>query len=192
LRESFDAALADCDKFANCEYPDEELPSFQPAMRAMMREGRRVSKILLELLGIALMGLKYKNYFLATHSNMDDPAIPSYSQMRTLFYPAVPAGTQPGATRCAPHTDYGTLTLLFQHGVGGLEVVSAKDGTWVPATPIEGSILINVGDLLKTWSGGKYPSTVSPYEEDVFSFWFFFKYKFKKKWKSCNLSRSIV
>jgi len=77
--------------------------------------------------------------------------------MRTLFYPAVPAGTQPGATpRCAPHTDYGTLTLLFQHGVGGLEVVSAKDGTWFPATPIEGSILINEGDLLKTWSGGKY------------------------------------
>ena len=29
---------------------------------------------------------------------------------------------KPGQIRCGKHTDYGTVTLLFQDGVGGLEV----------------------------------------------------------------------
>lgn len=35
-------------------------------------------------------------------------------------------------------TDYGTLTLLFQDGVGGLEVQNPHSREFVPATPIVG------------------------------------------------------
>jgi len=39
--------------------------------------------------------------------------------------------------------------------------VQRADGVWVPATPVPGTILVNTGDLLNFWSGGRYPATVS-------------------------------
>ena len=41
-----------------------------------------------------------------------------------LHYPPVPAGLPAGTARCGEHTDYGTVTLLFQDDVAGLEVGS--------------------------------------------------------------------
>ena len=66
-------------------------------------------------------------------------------------------GYQQKITRCGKHTDYGGLTLLFQDSLGGLEV-QTLDG-WTQATPIEGSIVVNIGDLLQFWSAGKYRAT---------------------------------
>ena len=40
------------------------------------------------------------------------------------------------------------------------QVVSQKDG-YIPATPIEGTILVNIGDLLQRWTNDKLVSTVS-------------------------------
>ena len=61
-------------------------------------------------------------------------------------------------TSCGEHSDYGTITLLFQDQLGGLEVKDV-DGNWVSAEPIPGTILVNVGDLLESLSGGKFPAT---------------------------------
>ncbi|KAG6878590.1 hypothetical protein C0993_003045 [Termitomyces sp. T159_Od127] len=58
------------------------------------------------------------------------------------------------------HPDYGTLTLLFQDSVGGLEVQNPHTGSFVPATPIPGTIVINVGDLLARWSNDVLRSTL--------------------------------
>lgn len=44
--------------------------------------------------------------------------------------------------RCGTHSDYGTLTLLYQDGLGGLEV-KAIDQTWIEAKPIPGTILVS-------------------------------------------------
>jgi isopenicillin N synthase-like dioxygenase len=46
---------------------------------------------------------------------------------------------------------YGTVTLLFQDDVGGLEVQD-KEGKFVPAKPVPGTVCINVGDLLQQWT----------------------------------------
>ncbi|XP_043193756.1 uncharacterized protein LOC122366056 [Amphibalanus amphitrite] len=81
------------------------------------------------------------------------------SALRVLNYPPVPEGAaEAGAVRCAPHTDYGSLTLLFQDQLGGLEVESA-DGGWRPAPPLEDAILVNVGDLMEVWSSGRLRAT---------------------------------
>ncbi len=48
----------------------------------------------------------------------------------------------PGLTRCGDHCDYGTITLLFQDAIGGLEVKDVGEG-WIRAPPIEGTILVN-------------------------------------------------
>jgi isopenicillin N synthase-like dioxygenase len=45
--------------------------------------------------------------------------------------------------RAGEHSDYGTITLLFQDDIGGLEVLK-KSGEWFPARPIPdtGTLLI--------------------------------------------------
>jgi isopenicillin N synthase-like dioxygenase len=81
--------------------------------------------------------------------------------LRLLHYPPVPKSVfrnNPGQVRAGEHSDYGSITLLFQDNVGGLEVQSPK-GTFVRATPIENTIVVNAGDLLSRWSNDEIKST---------------------------------
>jgi isopenicillin N synthase-like dioxygenase len=57
----------------------------------------------------------------------------------------------------SPHTDYGCVTLLYQDGAGGLEVKD-RNGDWLTAHPIEGTFVVNVGDLLHRWSNDRFIS----------------------------------
>ncbi len=57
-----------------------------------------------------------------------------------------------------PHTDFGVLTVLCQDQVGGLEVQDVN-GQWLQAPPIEGTLVVNVADLLSRWTDGEYVST---------------------------------
>lgn len=52
------------------------------------------------------------------------------------------------------HTDWGTITMLFQDECGGLEVQTA-DGSYVQAEPVKGAIIMNIGDMLMRWSNGE-------------------------------------
>jgi len=123
LRETFDIALADQAEFRECPYPDEDAPDFKPAMRELIQESQSLVQVLLKLLALAL-GLKDDKFFIPLHKNVEDSSVPNYTQLRTLLYPKVPEelGCQPGVVRCAEHTDYGTITLLFQDSMGGLQV----------------------------------------------------------------------
>ncbi|CUF89090.1 2OG-Fe(II) oxygenase, putative [Bodo saltans] len=56
------------------------------------------------------------------------------------------------------HTDYGLLTLLKQDNVGGLEV-KRLDGQWVAAPPIPNTLVVNIGDMMESMSGGLFMST---------------------------------
>lgn len=45
------------------------------------------------------------------------------SIFRTLYYPSLEEeDVEPGIVRCGLHSDYGTITLLVQDDMGGLEV----------------------------------------------------------------------
>lgn len=57
------------------------------------------------------------------------------------------------------HTDIQCLTLLWQDMSGGLQVLSA-DGDWLDAAPIEGTLVVNIGDLLQRLSNNRFKSTV--------------------------------
>ncbi|MEA5447649.1 2-oxoglutarate and iron-dependent oxygenase domain-containing protein [Leptolyngbya sp. CCNP1308] len=78
--------------------------------------------------------------------------------LRLLHYPPLNSLPKPGQIRAGAHSDYGTLTLLFQDDVGGLEVLSTQ-GEWISAPAIPGAVLINTGDLTERWSNGVFRST---------------------------------
>lgn len=66
--------------------------------------------------------------------------------LRLLHYPAVSKavlGTEE-AVRAGAHTDFGTVTLLFQDDSGGLQV-KTPEGAYIDIPPIEDAIVINAG-----------------------------------------------
>lgn len=82
--------------------------------------------------------------------------------LRLLHYPAVDREvfkTNPGQVRAGEHSDYGSITLLFQDSRGGLQVKS-PNGHFVDAAPIEDTCVVNAGDLLARWSNDTIKSTI--------------------------------
>lgn len=45
------------------------------------------------------------------------------------------------------HEDGNVVTFVIQDEVGGLEV--KKDGEWIPVVPIQGNIVVNLGDVIQ-------------------------------------------
>jgi isopenicillin N synthase-like dioxygenase len=74
--------------------------------------------------------------------------------------------------RVPAHSDFGTLTLLFQDDVGGLEIADLssanteksaefeKHGSFKPVKPVLGTVVVNVGYLLMRWSNGRWKNTI--------------------------------
>ncbi len=85
------------------------------------------------------------------------------SALRAINYPPLDVlRSQParGQLRAGAHSDYGTLTILLPGpGDGGLEIGRAN-GDWLRIQPVDGCFLINLGDLMQIWSGGRWPSTI--------------------------------
>jgi isopenicillin N synthase-like dioxygenase len=77
---------------------------------------------------------------------------------RLLHYPPQAPDAGDDQFGCAPHTDYGCITILWQDDVGGLEVMN-RAGQWVAAPYIEGAFVVNIGDMLARWSNDRYLST---------------------------------
>ena len=70
------------------------------------------------------------------------------------------------------HSDFGTLTLLFQDSTGGLEIADLtsadtvksaefeQDGKFISVNPKPGTVTVNVGYLLMRWSNGRWKNTI--------------------------------
>jgi isopenicillin N synthase-like dioxygenase len=83
----------------------------------------------------------------------------SPNALRAINYPARDTAPVPGQLRAGAHTDYGTLTILRQDAVGGLEVLGG-DGSWAGVEPVAGAFVINLGDLMARWTNDRWRSTL--------------------------------
>ncbi|KAI0405307.1 hypothetical protein F4802DRAFT_597436 [Xylaria palmicola] len=57
------------------------------------------------------------------------------------------------------HTDLQLFTLLWQDSIGGLQVLT-REGQWIKAPPIEGTLVVNIGDYMMRLCNDIYKSTV--------------------------------
>ncbi|KAI8141955.1 hypothetical protein BJV82DRAFT_560152 [Fennellomyces sp. T-0311] len=79
--------------------------------------------------------------------------------LRFLKYPRGVEDSYKEPARAGAHTDYGSITLLFQKDVGGLEVQASRT-EWISAPIIDGAILVNVGGIMEYWTNGLFKSTL--------------------------------
>ncbi|KAK8716660.1 hypothetical protein V6N13_043965 [Hibiscus sabdariffa] len=60
----------------------------------------------------------------------------------------------------SPANPQSLLTLINQDDdITALEIKNLS-GEWIPATPIPGTFVCNIGDMLKIWSNGLYEATL--------------------------------
>lgn len=78
---------------------------------------------------------------------------------RLLHYPPQQGEITIDELGIGAHTDYGFLTILCQDNNGGLQVQN-RNGEWISAPPIEGSFIVNIGDLVQTLTNDRYISTL--------------------------------
>ncbi|EPQ28479.1 uncharacterized protein PFL1_03782 [Pseudozyma flocculosa PF-1] len=97
--------------------------------------------------------------------HLDDPAFfkgnhhGAHDRLRLIHYPpSSPSSDQGASIRAGAHSDYGSVTLLFQKDVGGLQVELEGSG-WIDIPPKQGCIVVNVGDAMEFWTAGLFRST---------------------------------
>ena len=129
-------------------------PEFAPAMeKQAMAYFDSVHEVAHHLMRGFALGLDLEeDFFLRTASK-------PLSRASYVYYPQQPEDLGEEQFGVGPHTDFGVLTVLCQDSVGGLQVEDIN-GDWVHAPPIEGTLIVNVGDLLSRWTDGAYKSTV--------------------------------
>ncbi|GKV18124.1 hypothetical protein SLEP1_g28545 [Rubroshorea leprosula] len=105
----------------------------------------RLACKLLEVLSEA-MGLE-KEALTKACVDMDQKVVINY-------YPKCP---QPDLTLgLKRHTDPGTITLLLQDQVGGLQATRDNGQTWITVQPVEGAFVVNLGDHGHYLSNGRF------------------------------------
>jgi isopenicillin N synthase-like dioxygenase len=76
------------------------------------------------------------------------------SLVKLIHYPPTPAG----GAGVNGHHDAGFLTLLWQHGVPGLQAQN-QDGDWIDVPPTPGTIVVNLGEILQSMTGNYFVAT---------------------------------
>lgn len=106
----------------------------------------------LQLLSALERGLRLRGLDVELVSRCDQ----NVSELRLNYYPQIDIkNLRSGKTnRISEHTDFGTMTLLFQDSVGGLEVEDQTNmGSYIPVSAASSTeMLVNVGDSLQRLS----------------------------------------
>ena len=90
------------------------------------------------------------------HDYFVDTVKDGNSVLRLLHYPPTP-GDGPNV-RAGAHEDINTITLLLGAEEAGLQLLD-RDGNWLPVTPNEGELAVNIGDMLQRLTNNVLRST---------------------------------
>lgn len=154
VKENFECGREDDEMMPNIWLPEGVLPGFKEACLDYFWKCSELQK---DILSALALGFDLpEDYFVKFHTKPDN-------QLRLLHYPSIPlcALETNEITRIDGHADFGSITIVFQDDVGGLEVEDPNNaGTFLPVPPIAGSVIVNAGDFLMRWSNDTIRSTV--------------------------------
>ncbi|WP_282204049.1 isopenicillin N synthase family dioxygenase [Kitasatospora fiedleri] len=132
--------------------PWPDLPGFADAYRGYYAEMERLAGELMRLFALGL-GLP-EDWF-------EDKIDQHMTNLTANYYPAQPVPPAPGQLRKGEHSDWGSLTILYQdNGTGGLQVLDRTGDRWLDVPVVEGSFVVNIGDLMAIWTNDAWVSTV--------------------------------
>lgn len=145
--------------------PEEDrLPKWRAAVAAYYRAMERVAEALMRSLARSL-GLAPDYFDGSFHHGLSTLRLIRYpprdaAELARVTDPGVWVDAQPSGRYLigAPHTDSGFVTLLAQDSVGGLQA-RARDGRWIDVPPLEGTLVVNFGQVLERWSAGRIRAT---------------------------------
>ncbi len=126
----------------------QEIPDFHAKAYTLFRSLDDLGKRVLQLIAISL-GIA-PDWF-------DTRIDRGNSILRAIHYPPIRDKKTP-AVRAARHEDINLITLLTGSSEEGLQILS-RDGAWIPVTSIPGTIVVNIGDMMKRLTNHVLPST---------------------------------
>lgn len=135
----------------------EGVDEFRVTMNEFFDSCRELHRVVMRAIALG-MGLE-ESYF-------DGYVRKGDNTLRLLHYPPVTKDAfKAGRERAGAHTDYGSVTFLFQDSAGGLQVErplarGGDKGVFVDVKPVKGAIVLNSGDLLARWSNDIIKSTL--------------------------------
>ncbi|VTY37490.1 2-oxoglutarate-dependent ethylene/succinate-forming enzyme [Xylophilus ampelinus] len=146
------------------------LPGFRERTVLYFKALEGVAQRLVPAFALAL-GLE-RNFFEALFANE------AYIEQRLLYSPPQ-ASTSDEKFSIAPHTDISFITLLArEHEEKPGLSVRLKSGEWFKAPIIDGTFLVNLGDVMRRFSNGTFMSTphgvVNEGSKDRYSIAFFY------------------
>ncbi|XP_077223266.1 gibberellin 20-oxidase-like protein [Tasmannia lanceolata] len=110
-----------------------------------------LSKSIVTILLMSMIDGFEKKYFESEFSNC-------HGYLRIINY-TPPSSVEDGDVEgLGMHTDMSCITIVNQDHIGGLQVKS-KEGNWMDINPLEGTLVVNIGDLLQAWSNGRLRSS---------------------------------
>ncbi|XP_061898787.1 uncharacterized protein LOC133646900 isoform X1 [Entelurus aequoreus] len=135
--------------------PSEVVAGFQETMTAFYQRCKELS---LRILKVIAHGLDLDpDVFLSAHRLIGNDENPT--TLRSIYYPPVHREVaKEGQLRCGQHSDYGSITLLFQDSEG-LQVLEGS-GEFITAPCIPGAILVNIADMMQRWTSDQFVSLV--------------------------------
>ncbi|KAF2416540.1 Clavaminate synthase-like protein [Tothia fuscella] len=81
--------------------------------------------------------------------------------LRLLHYPPqTPDSDEKISRGIGAHTDFGSVTLLLQDEVDGLQVYEKSTDEWLDVKPTKGAYVVNLGNAFMRWSNDKYISNL--------------------------------
>lgn len=144
LKESFSVNQASIELLDHWRIP---VDGFRQTVLDLHEAGARACAMLVRAMALSLGAPE--DFFADKHA-------PHASTVRLFHYPPVERRPGAGQLRAGAHTDYGTVTLVFQDRVEGLEAL--VDGRWLTVPAVPGAVTVNVADLLSRWTNGIYRS----------------------------------
>ena len=136
--------------FAPNVWPDpERVPDFREALTACYTVLEDLAAKLMRLMALALD--LDEHWF-------DDKIAEHITGLAVLCYPALEGPPLAGQYRRGPHSDWGSLTILYHDGQPGLQILS-PDGSWEDVPVVAGSFVVNLGDLMAAWTNDRWVST---------------------------------